>query len=524
MTDPPSSTSASVPSLLSRRRFLAVAPAFLAGPTFAARASAQSDPCTVRTQAGLLRGECLPSARVFRGVPFAAPPTGPLRFRPPPPAPPWSGTRDATRFGTAPLQPAQPSLNQSEDCLYLNLWAPLAKGPFPVFVWIHGGGFTGGHAFEPTFDGTRLAGEGIVCVTVGYRLGVFGFLDLEPALGPTYAGSANNGLRDLIAALAWVQRNVADFGGDPTRVTVGGESAGAKLTDLLMGAPSAQPLFHGMVSESGGAERVWPRATAQTIGEGFARQWRDRSSQPLAAAPGPALIEAQTAFIAAWPQHFPLRPEIDGTLLPRPPIDSIRAGYSRGKRLLIGTNRDESALFIGPHPARDPGPADLGNLRLAAFQPIFDRYATLYPGLPPDRRRIRALTAEEYWIPSLRVAEGHAASQAANQTASETFMYRLDFAESEGRMKDLAYHSLDVGLVWDHPHTGIGNDTEEAALATQIHLAWSAFLRGQAPAAPGLPAWTPYTTSARATMILDRQSRIEQDPQAAERTLWNNAL
>jgi para-nitrobenzyl esterase len=156
------------------------------------------------------------------------------------------------------MQVGEAGVQHSEDCLCLNLWAPESRGPHPVFVWIHGGGFTGGHAFEPTYDGTEFAREGIVLITVGYRLGVFGFLDLESVLGATYAGSANNGLRDLIAALAWVRENVADFGGDPGRVTIGGESAGAKLTDILMGTPSASTLFHQMISESGGAERVWP--------------------------------------------------------------------------------------------------------------------------------------------------------------------------------------------------------------------------------------------------------------------------
>ncbi len=508
---------------LTRRRFLAnsilAAPAILAAPIFAAA----PDPPTVRTRAGLLHGEALPDAHVFRGVPFAAPPVGSLRFRPPAPPLPWKGTRDATRFSAAPLQPDNPKLPQSEDCLCLNLWAPLGKGPFPVFVWVHGGGFTGGHASEPIYDGARLAAEGILCITVGYRLGVLGFLDLEPALGPTYAGSANNGLRDLIAALTWIQGNIADFGGDPTRVTVGGESAGAKLADILMGTPSAGPFFHGVVSESGGAERIWPHATALSVGEGFTRHWRDTTGQlvtALSAAPGDLLIHAQTTFIDQWPQHFPLRPEIDGTLLPCPPIDAIRAGSSRSKRLLIGTNRDESALFIGPQPIHDPSAPDLGNVSLAAFQPILDRYATLYPNLSPERRRIRALTAEEYWIPTLRVADAHAQAQAGG----ETFMYRLDFTESTGRLRDLAYHSLDVPLVWDHPRPDIGNAPAEAALATQIHGAWTSFLRSQAPAAPGLPAWTPYNQTTRPTMILNTESHVEQNPQAGELALWNGTL
>ena len=258
----------------SRRRFVASVGMLTGG--LCTRGFGQVGGCetVVATPTGRVRGECLAGCRVFRGVPFAEAPVGALRFRPPVRMKAWAGVRDATRFAAAPLQTGANGVAQSEDCLHLNVWAPEGKGPFPVYVWIHGGGFTGGHSFEPTYDGSGFALEGVVCVTVGYRLGVFGFLDLEPALGTSYAGSANNGLRDLIAALEWVKGNIAAFGGDPGRVTVGGESAGAKLADILLGVPAAKGLFQQGISESGGAERVWPHATAKGIGAGFAEDWK----------------------------------------------------------------------------------------------------------------------------------------------------------------------------------------------------------------------------------------------------------
>ena len=212
-----------------------------AGHLFAA---GDSSPAIAHTSSGTLLGESTGGVRIFRGVPFAEPPIGPLRFRPTAKIKPWSSERDATRFAASAMQwhegiaPAEIPFSHSEDCLYLNIWAPQGKGPFPVFVWIHGGGFVSGHAFEPVFDGTAFAREGIVCVTIAYRLGAFGFLNLAPLLGPGYAGSADNAIRDVMAALEWLQANLSAFGGDPSRVTIGGESAGAKLADILMGVPS----------------------------------------------------------------------------------------------------------------------------------------------------------------------------------------------------------------------------------------------------------------------------------------------
>jgi para-nitrobenzyl esterase len=439
----------------------------------------------------------------------------------------WSDTRDATQFGAAAMQSGEAGIQQSEDCLYLNIWAPQGRGPYPVYVWIHGGGFTGGYSFAPIFDGTELAQAGIVLVTVAYRLGVFGFLNVEPLLGASYAGSANNGVRDLIEALTWVHENIAAFGGDPTRVTVGGQSAGAKLTDILLGVPSAQPLFNQAISESGGAERVAERAASQSVAHGFDETWSTRTENKTASlltAPAAQLIETQRQFIETWPQHFPLRAEIDGALLPRRPIDSIadltanQGGSTLRKRLLIGTNREESASFLGPHPARDPDSADLGNLSVDKFERVLDRYRAVYPQMTDEQIRIRAATAEEYWVPSTRVADAFA------NGAGEVWMYRLDYADSIGPLRGYAHHSLELHLVWDRPSEKAENTAAEVELAREMDHAWIAFLRGAAPASAGLPEWPQYTSKARATMVFDIESRIEEHPQGAELRLWDGLL
>jgi para-nitrobenzyl esterase len=513
-------------TILSRRRFVAsgalAAGALGARKVFGLQGAAAS---VVQTPSGSLRGESGGGVRVFRGVPFAEPPVGTLRFLPTQKVKAWPGVRNATEFSAAPLQPGQKDVPQSEDCLYLNIWAPAGKGPFPVFVWIHGGGFTGGHAFEPMYDGTEFAEAGIVSISVAYRLGVFGFLDYEPLLGPSYAGTANNALHDLTTALGWIQQNIGAFGGDPARVTIGGQSAGAKLTGLLMGVPSAEPLFHQMISESGGAERIWDRPASERISGGFGDVWQKQSGGSLASAKtaaGTALIQAQEALMETWPQHFPLRSEIDGSFVPRLPVETIAGGSTKGKRLLIGTNREESAFFIGPHPAHDATANQLGNLSVAAFDAVYEKYKEVYPQMTVEQRRVRAVTAEEYWVPSMRVAEAH------GKGGGTAFVYELEFEETSGRLAGEAYHSEEVPMVWGRPRKQVANAAAEASLGAQMHAAWTAFIRGEVPAAAGLPVWPAYRAGDRATMIFGvdggDSSRVEQAPQAAELKLWDGVL
>ena len=508
--------------MLTRRAFLARSAVAGVG-AYASASAAGEPPVEVQVAEGTLRGSVSHGVQVFRGVPFAQPPVGPLRFRPPQPPLAFPGVRLATQFAAASVQPDQASTPQSEDCLYLNVWAPQRAASrvdtYPVFVWIHGGGFTGGRSFDPLSDGSRFADAGIVCVTVAYRLGALGFLDVSPLLGAEYAGSADNAMRDVVAALQWVRSNIHAFGGDPGRVTIGGESAGAKLTDLLMGVPSAAPLFHQMISESGGAERIWPAARGMEVGQGFGRSWQEQTSTAPATlrnAPVQQIVEVQDRFQKDWPVHFPFRPELAPDFIPRPPLEAIQAGSTRGKRLLLGTNRDESALFLGPHPQSDPGAKDLGNLPLKQFDAIAARYAQLYPNMPADLRRVRSVTAEEYWIPSLRVADAHLAG------GGESFVYRLDFPGS-GRFAGLAYHSYDLRFVWDY--FGEGAPSQPAlVLAQQMHGAWISFIQGRAPSAPSLPVWPRYTLPGRPTMLFDQPSRVAEAPGAAEFALWDGTL
>ncbi len=504
---------------MNRRQFVAAgAAAALAwrGRRLFAQTAEAVNAGLIQTPLGALRGEVIDGVRVFRGVPFAEPPVGKLRFKPPVKIKAWGEERAASRFPAEAMQQGDSDVPKSEDCLYLNVWSMPDAEALPVFVWIHGGGFTGGSSFAPVLDGTEFAKAGVVVVTVAYRLGVFGFLEMEPLLGAEYAGAGNNAVLDLICALEWVRDNIEAFGGDPKRVTVGGESAGAKLTDVLMGVPKAQGLFAQMISESGGAERVWPKANAEAVARGFAEVWGG-GAEALKTAPAAALISAQARFVASWPQHFPLRMELDGSLIPRMPVEAIASGAMSGTRLLIGTNRDESALFVGPHPQKVTA-ADLGNIPLARFGEVFARYRAVYPSMSEEQLRIRAVTAEEYWVPSVRVVDAYL------KGGGTAWMYRLDFAPASGRLKGEAYHSEDIGLVWDKVNDEITNAAAATALAKRMHAAWVAFIKGGTPAAEGLPAWPEYSSETRETMVLDVKSRVEQRPQEAELRLWDGVM
>jgi para-nitrobenzyl esterase len=508
-----------------RRLFLQQSAATLATLTLRpTHLLAQATDTTLTTPLGKLRGTLADDLRIFRGIPFAQPPVGSRRFLPPLPPQPWKGVRPATVFAPAPWQPKDPGIPHSEDCLYLNVWAPTTPGPHPVFVWIHGGGYTGGRSFAPVFDGSGFAQNGMVLVTVAYRLGVFGFLDLEPLLGPAYADSANNALRDLTASLEWVHHNIEAFGGDPNRVTVGGESAGAKATAALLAIPHAASLFTSAVSESGGGERVNTHDQATAVAHEFASLWRQDhpSSAPgfhdlLTATPA-SLIATQVRLMDSSQRHFPLRPQVGGTLLPQRPTDLVAASSSSGKRLLIGTNRDESAAFLGPHPAQDPTRKDLGNLSLDAFNEVFAKYKTIYPDMTNEQLRIRATTAEEYWVPSIRLADAFAT------TGGATWMYRLDYAKTSGPMAGESYHALDNSLVWQKPDAIERTDPVAATVALQMHQAWVAFVHGQPPAAPTLPAWPEYNPNTRPTMILSATPHVEDKPFDAELHLWDKVL
>lgn len=311
---------------------------------------------TVHVAQGDLRGTRDGGVESFKGVPFAAPPVGALRWRPPQPAPAWSGVRDASHYAPACLQggqawpPDTPPEPQSEDCLYLNVWRPsglATEARLPVMVWIPGGGWTDGSGSAPVYDGSHLAQRGVIVVTINYRLGALGFL-AHQALSRESARSTsgNYGLRDQVAALHWVRENIGAFGGDPARVTIFGQSAGSMSASLLTVSPPARGLFQRVIGESGAVfippamagGDAFQLAGAQAEGARFARALGASTIEALRRVPAADIVKAQRDFAF----HFIL----DNEMLPEEPWAVYSAGRQARVDLLAGWNADEGQLFI----------------------------------------------------------------------------------------------------------------------------------------------------------------------------------
>ena len=505
---------------LSRRSLLVLSAAAGIGLSRSARAAEAT------TVAGRVAGTEEGAVRIWRGVPFAQTPDGSLRFRPPLPPLPWAGVRPASAFARAPIQAPAPFLapgGTSEDCLYLNVWAPASGKNHPVFVWFYGGGNVSGATSQPIYDGASFARDGVVCVTAAYREGAFGFLELGALLGHEYKGSANIGLRDQVMALRWVRDNIAAFGGDPGRVTIAGESAGAKDICGLLGVPEAAALFHRAIIESGSGQTVFAKPAADAIGEMFLHATglpRSQVQELLRLTPA-QLLAAQDVVLKDSPVKFPFRPLIDGSCMPLRPVHAVAEGAARGKALLLGSNRDESTLFLTPEAAAGALPQSaLSNMNAKRFAMLDEAYRKALPTLSEADRHWRMLTAEEYWIPTLRVAEAQVSA------GGEAFFYRFDRGPRAGKFAGRAYHSSELPFVWantNDPHwAGVG--TDDPALVGTMHAAWVAFIRDGRPVAAGLPDWPAYALDRRATMLLVETPKVATDPNGEERRLWEGVL
>lgn len=505
---------------LNRRRLLQIGVAATALCGVGLRASAGTS-LEVTTAEGPVIGVERPASVAFYGIPFAAPPVGDLRFRAPQSALPRDQPLHVTDYAAAPIQKQpRPGLYMdgpmpvSEDCLYLNIWRPKEPGPHPVYVWIHGGGNVAGASRMPVFDGDRLARHGIVCVTISYRVGVFGFLDVSSILGDDYRGSGNNGLLDIVQALTWVRENIAAFGGDPEAVTVSGQSAGGKNVCSLLTFPAAKGLFRAAICESGGAETAMSAERAHEM----ASQFMDAAEGlDIKTATADQLLDAQNRFSPGWDRKYPFRAIVDGVHMPKVPLYAMRDGESLDVPVLMGTTRDENAFF-GPNEDNSGTVTQsaLANMDIDTFGDIYAHYDTALPDASPTERRYAALTAEEYWIPTLRAAEMLTAS------GRRAYVYRLDMPRDEAPNEGYAVHGSELPLVWsklDDPRSAeLGPEGADAEkLSALMHSDWVGFIKtGQLR-----EDWPAYGAD-RATMIYDADARIVKDPDAAQRKLWSD--
>jgi para-nitrobenzyl esterase len=487
----------------------------------------------VKTRQGEVRGSVAAGVHSFKGIPYAAPPFGPNRLRPPQPVGPWRGVRDALTYGPkAPQPPYPPPLDvllpelaaPGEDCLSLNVWSrDLGPARQPVMVWIPGGAFEfHGTGASPWYDGSRFARDGVVCVTINYRVGAEGFLYLGD-------GTANLGLLDQVAALGWVRENIAAFGGDPGNVTVFGESAGAMSVGTLLAMPRAEGLFHRAIAQSGAAHQVISAASAERVGRHLAGKLGVAATrEAIAAAPLDRLLQAQAALkgdLAAHPDPgrwgevvasmMPWQPVVDGDVIPERPIDRIVAGAGAGIDLLVGTNADEHRLFLVAFGAIDRVTAEALAGAVAAYglpvEETLAAYRAAHPGAGAGDL-LAAVQTDWYWrIPAIRLAEAHAKGR------SSTYMY--EFAWRSPQFNGLlgACHALEVPFVFDTLGNGtgplLGTDPPQQ-LAETMHAAWVAF------ATDGDCGWPKYDLGRRATMRFDRTSGVVDDPRSAERALW----
>ena len=460
---------------------------------------------TVTIAQGRLAGTIDGRLRVFKGIPYALPPVGERRWRPPAPPVPWPGTREAGAYGPSCVQPPVPAaslyhdppLATSEDCLTLNIWAPADVTSAPVIVWIHGGSLRVGGSAEPLFDGASFARRGIVFVSINYRLGVLGWL-AHPALSaesPHHA-SGNYGLLDQIEALRWVRANVAAFGGDPGNVTIMGESAGALSVAYLLVSPLARALFHKAILQSANI-RAFPELARPAFGLDPAEQ----TGRALAASVGAADLEALRAMDAealtrAAPARFMAQGTIDGWALTEQIVETFDAGRQARVPLLAGFNSGEvrsQRAFLPPAPPDAAAyEAEIGR-RYGAHAPAFLR---LYPGSDIEGSMLATLRDAIYGWAAERIVRQQAAA------GLPAFLYLFDHCYPAARARDLcAFHASELPYVFGHagrdaplpPNWPRPEGPAEAALSEAILDYWVGFARNGAPSGPGRPLWPPYS-------------------------------
>ncbi|MFD7662586.1 carboxylesterase/lipase family protein [Streptomyces sp. NPDC059788] len=491
----------------------------------------------VTTAQGAVRGlRRSDGSAVFLNIPYAAPPRGAGRFAPPRPHAKWDGVRDATTPGpNAPQSPRDlGSLDMSpyfgdgwsrgEDYLTVNVWAPAgAGGGLPVMVFVHGGGYVAGSTRSALYDGAAFARDGVVLVTLNYRLGIAGFLDLPGA-------PANRGLLDVVAALGWVRENIAAFGGDPDRVTLFGQSAGATLVGGVLAAPEAAGLFRRAIVQSGSglgaftpeqAARV-TRAAATALGvEPRADAFADIGDERLVAA-------------ASRVTGIDLRTETDrdpllglspfGLVLATQPAVSVAAGHGAGADLLIGTNAEEGNLYLAPVGRYTTSTAADVDAVAARSHPdparLVETYRTARPKASFGALRSAVMTDALFGAGSRALAAAHA-SHAARQGAV-TFAYEFAWRSSALDATLGAAHAMELPFVFDLAHLSrlrgpaalLGPDAPPEELAARMHGSWVRF------AATGSPGWDPYDTGRRTTMRIDAEWSPLDDPRRPEREVW----
>jgi para-nitrobenzyl esterase len=467
----------------------------------------------VKTESGLVAGSG-GEVQAFKGIPYAAPPVGDLRWKPPQAPKPWQGERQAAEFGPACPQPPSPMgklPNQSEDCLTLNVWTPAKRAGqrLPVMVWIYGGGFIIGASSQPLYSGEPLARQGVVVVTVNYRLGVFGWL-AHPRLTEEsrHHSSGNYGLLDQIAALKWVQRNIPAFGGDPRRVTIFGESAGGASVYLLLVSPLARGLFHRAIAESGARVSVpirhrseaWygyrpAEKLGQALGEDLAALRAKTTAEILALAPSQGLDKS-------FSEGSEYGPIVDGFVVPGDPGELLDAGRVHKVPLLAGTNADEGTLFMLIDPSQGKTLTAYREDLKRRYGASADRLLALYPASSDAEVRpslSRLLGESRFLHPTRSVLRAMARKNAKTYAYHFTRVSRvaepMRLGAFHGAEIPYVFANLSVPLFGAMPLGPDPYDDRDRALSREMSAAWVRFAAAGDPNGPGLPAWPAYKSA-----------------------------
>ena len=472
----------------------------------------------VEIDSGWIEGEAdvrYPGVRVYLGIPYAAPPVGDRRWRPPEPVQPWSGIRPCTAFG--PSCPQPPSILRpvpgpyDEDCLYLNVWTPADQSTdrLPVMVWIHGGGFTIGSANQDLYHGAALAAEGVVVVTINYRLGPFGFLAHPRLSAESPEGiSGNYGLLDQVAALQWVQRNITAFGGDPGNVTIFGESAGSVSVACLLVSPLSKGLFHRAILQSGTADGVRTPCTAEQgdsmedVGLAVAERLglgADAGAAALRAVAPDDLLAAADAKVGLFGKGTKFWPCVDGHVLPAPPGELFAAGAFHDVPIMIGSNADEGSIFQKKQ-LRIQRPRGYRFLLRRAFGDRGDEVEAMFP-IGPDEdvaeQVNRVVTISCFTAPTRRLAR-----QLANGRTHSTYRYYFTRACPAAVAKGVgAAHGVEIPYVFGTGMRGLGFVAEDDRLSQMMRRTWVRFAATGDPNGGDLPAWPVYAADDETCMV-----------------------
>ena len=488
--------------------------------------AAASSP-VARTTNGPVRGYADQGIKVFKGVRYGAD-TGPRRFRPPVAPTPWTRTLDATAYGPSSPQSGRDDAVQSEDCLFLNVWTPGLRDAAkrPVMVYLHGGAYSNGSGSSPLYDGVRLCRRGdVVVVTINHRLNVFGYGFLAKLAG--FADSGNAGMLDILLALAWVRDNAAEFGGDPRRVMVFGQSGGGAKIATMMAMPMADGLFHTAATMSGqqvtasGPLHATERMGLFLDAVGLTRE---RAAE-AANLPVARLLEGLAVRDPFTPGGLYFGPVLDERSLTRHPFWPDAAPQGLKIPMIIGNTHDEARAFVAK---TKPDPFEMGWDDVAGriapemrvdIDPdhVVAEYRRLYPAYSPSEVFFAAITAGRSWRGAVIEAEERA------RAGAPAWVYQLDLPSTVegGRLR--AMHTTDIPLVFDNlaaKGSPVAPSPAAQSVADRMSEAFIALARTGNPNAPALPAWAPYDLTRRATMVFDADTRLVNDPRGAERRLF----